>query len=215
MYIGERARLSRLQVVDLNLLISIRTYDLKTDVLSAGPPHGPAAALSESPETRAIGMDDENTAGKTTAGTEADPLPVRRPARDRTRSFHHAPGFTRAVRRRNVETRGFVLSAREHDRAAVRGHIAIRVAAGTRRSRRPRRSTIRWNTPDTQRFGSPSIEEDRSAIGREARIDFRSFAGCDLACLAAFRRNDPQMPRAVRLIARIDNFLAVRRKSRS
>jgi len=43
-------------------------------------------------------MDDEDTAGKTTAGTEADPLPVRRPSRNRTGSFHNAASFAGAVR---------------------------------------------------------------------------------------------------------------------
>ena len=45
MHIGERTRFSGLHVVDLNLLVPIRTYDLKTNAFPVGPPHGPATGL--------------------------------------------------------------------------------------------------------------------------------------------------------------------------
>ena len=53
------------------------------------------------------------------------------------------------------------------------------------------------------------------AVGSKAGINFRSLPGSDLASLSPVSRSNPKMPQAVRLIARVDNFLAIWRKSGS
>jgi hypothetical protein len=102
--VGESARFRRLEANHLNPLVRIRAGGLKVKVLSVRPPYRPAARLRKLAEARAIGMDNEHAAGKTAAGTEANPLSIGRPARNRTRIFNDAPRHSRSIGRCNVET---------------------------------------------------------------------------------------------------------------
>src|SRR5229473_3829610 len=154
-------------------------------------------------------MHNKNTAGSRAIGAETNPLAVGRPARDRAGNIPELPSLATSTGGCNANVRDLILRPNEHHRPPVRRDVAVRVASRTGTQCRPLRPTVAGNAAEAQRFRSPGVEENRIALRREARINLRNISGCKLPRPSPARRNDPQMPQAVGLVARIGDVLAV------